>query len=181
MRRWIIGLTVATAALAVPTPARAQISDSDLALQIVATVRRDASLFTIFDDVSVAVNNRAVTLTGRVTMPYKRDQIAERVGKIDGVRSLTNRIQVLPVDRIDGELRQAIARNIYGNPSFWQYASMACPPIHIIVEHGRVTLTGVVNNQVERMLAFSLAQVDGVFDVKNQLRVDGQSQTSGPA
>ena len=51
---------------------------------------------------------------------------------------------------------------------------MACPPIHTIVEHGRVTLTGVVNNQVERMLAFSLAQVDGVFDVKNQLRVDRQ-------
>ena len=30
---------------------------------------------------------------------------------------------------------------------------MANPPIHIIVEDGRVTLTGVVNSNVERMLA----------------------------
>ena len=35
-----------------------------------------------------------------------------------------------------------------------------------------VTLTGAVDNQVERMLAFSLAQVPGVFSVKNNLVVD---------
>jgi hypothetical protein len=29
-----------------------------------------------------------------------------------------------------------------------------------------------VNNEVERTLAYALAQVDGVLSVKNQLRID---------
>ena len=31
--------------------------------------------FTIFDDVNAVVKDGAVTLTGKVTMPYKRDEI----------------------------------------------------------------------------------------------------------
>ena len=45
---------------------------------------------------------------------------------------------------------------------------MANPPIHIIVEEGRVTLTGVVNSDVERMLARSLATGRGELSVKNE-------------
>jgi osmotically-inducible protein OsmY len=42
------------------------------------------------------------------------------------------------------------------------------------VEHGRVTLTGVVNNNVERMLARSLASAFGAFSVQNELRTDAE-------
>jgi len=35
-----------------------------------------------------------------------------------------------------------------------------------------VTLTGQVADETERVLAFSLAQVSGVADVQNQLRID---------
>ena len=35
--------------------------------------------FTIFDDVDAKVVDGVVTLTGRVTMPYKRDDIMKRV------------------------------------------------------------------------------------------------------
>ena len=90
-------------------------------------------------------------------MPYKKDDIGKRVAGIDGVREVQNNIEVLPVSSYDDQLRHRIARAIYGNPSFWNYAAMANPPIHIIVENGRVTLTGVVNSNVERMLARSLA------------------------
>jgi osmotically-inducible protein OsmY len=55
---------------------------------------------------------------------------------------------------------------------------MANPPIHIVVEHGRVTLTGVVNNNVERMLARSLATTFGAFSVKNDLRTDAEMQVA---
>jgi BON domain len=133
--------------------------------------------FTIFDDVNARIDNGLVTLTGKVTMPYKKDDIGKRVARIDGVREVQNRIEVLSVSSYDEELRYRIARAIYGNPSFWNYAAMANPPIHIIVDRGRVTLTGVVNSNVERMLARSLATGFGELSVVNDLRTDEEVRT----
>jgi hyperosmotically inducible protein len=132
------------------------------------------SRITIFDDINIAVDGGVVTLTGKVTMPYKKDDIGRRVSRIDGVREVQNRIDVLPVSPHDDDLRYRVARAIYGNPSFWNYAAMANPPIHIIVERGRVTLTGVVNSNVERMLARSLATGWGELSVTNELRTDAE-------
>ena len=132
------------------------------------------SRFTIFDDVNISVENGLVTLTGKVTMPYKKNDIARRVTDVNGVREVMNQLEVLPVSPFDEELRLRIARAIYGNPSFWTYAAMANPPIHIIVEHGKVTLTGVVNSNVERMLARSLATGWGELSVTNYLRTDAE-------
>ena len=81
---------------------------------------------------------------------------------------------MLPVSIFDDELRFRIARAIYGNPSFWHYAAMANPPIHIVVENGNVTLTGVVNSNVERALARSLAVGFGAFSVTNDLKTDAE-------
>ena len=103
------------------------------------------------------VDDGVVTLTGKVTMPYKSNDIEKRVAKLTGVKQVSNRIEVLPVSQFDDELRFGIARAIYGNSNFWGYGSMVNPPIHIIVEHGHVTLEGVVNSNVDRMLARSIA------------------------
>jgi hyperosmotically inducible protein len=130
--------------------------------------------FTIFDDVGASVDQGVVTLTGKVTMPFKAKEIAKRAEKVDGVTKVINKIEVLPVSIYDDELRYEIARAIYGNPSFWQYAAMANPPIHIIVDRGRVTLTGVVNSNVERMLARSIATSFGAFEVNNDLKTDAE-------
>jgi hyperosmotically inducible protein len=130
--------------------------------------------FTVFDDVSASVVDGVVTLTGRVTMPYKRNDLERRVSNISGVRAVQNKIEVLPVSRFDDELRYRIARAIYGNPTFWHYAAMANPPIHIVVERGQVTLSGVVNSNVERALARSLATGFGEFSVKNELKTDAE-------
>jgi hyperosmotically inducible protein len=130
--------------------------------------------FTIFDDVNARIEQGVVTLTGKVTMPYKKNDIGRRIAGIDGVREVQNNIGVLPASSYDDQLRQRIARAIYGNPSFWNYAAMARPPIHIIVEGGRVTLTGVVNSNVERMLARSLATGFGELSVESELRTDAE-------
>ena len=140
----------------------------------VATSVERYTQFTIFDDVSANVKDGVVTLTGKVTMPYKRDDIARRVAKIDGVRSVTDRIDVLPVSQFDDQLRMRIARSIYGNANFWNYGIMPNPPIHIVVEHGRVTLTGVVQSNVDRMLARSLATQFGALSVTNDLKTDAE-------
>jgi len=132
--------------------------------------------FTIFDSVDANVKDGVVTLTGRVTMPYKKDAIEKRVAKIDGVRQVRDEITVLPVSQFDDRLRYRIARAIYGNSNFWNYGSMANPPIHIIVESGHVTLDGVVNSNTDRMLARSIASSFGAFSVTNDLKTDVEMQ-----
>ena len=120
-------------------------------LKDVATSVQRYTQFTIFDDVNASVKDGVVTLSGKVTMQYKRDDIAKRVAKIDGVREVRNQITDLPVSQFDDELRYRIARAIYGNSNFWNYAIMPNPPIHVVVENGRVTLTGVVNSRATRI------------------------------
>ena len=94
-------------------------------------------------------------------------------GFLDGMKQYPD-IEVLPVSIYDDELRQKIARAIYGNSAFWRYAAMVNPPIHIIVERGRVTLTGVVGSEVDRALARSLATGRGELSVANELRTDAE-------
>jgi hyperosmotically inducible periplasmic protein len=169
-----VGLLAAALALTAQS-ALAQIERKDLQVfnDISKTVNQYA-FFTIFDDVNANVENGTVTLTGKVTMPYKRNEIEKRIAKVDGVQQLVNHLEVLPVSTFDDQLRYRIARSIYRNSNFWNYAIMANPPIHIIVEHGRVTLTGVVNSNVDRMLARSLATQFGAMSVKNELKTDAE-------
>lgn len=134
--------------------------------------------FTIFDSVEAEVANGHVVLSGAVTMPYKKDDIERRAKSVNGVQSIENKIDVLPVSSMDDELRFRVARAIYGNSSFWNYAAMANPPIHIIVNRGRVTLVGVVNSNVERQLARSLATGFGEFEVKNELKTDAEMRVA---
>ena len=143
-------------------------------LKDVATAVTRYVHFTIFDDISASVKDGAVTLTGNVTMPYKKDDIDKRIAKIDGVKSVVDHVGVLPVSQFDDELRARIARRIYGNSSFWNYGIMPNPPIHIIVAHGRVTLTGVVNSEVDRMLAKSIASQAGALSVTSELKTDAE-------
>jgi osmotically-inducible protein OsmY len=174
MRKGLWALVASVALMApVESVEAAQPKDFRIANDVVAAVNR-YSQFTVFDDVSVGVDNGIVTLHGKVTMPYKRTDIEKRVAAVNGVREISNKITVLPVSTLDDGLRSRIARSIYGNSNFWDYAIMRNPPIHIVVERGHVTLTGVVRSNVDRMLARSLATQFGAFSVTSQLRTDAE-------
>ena len=129
---------------------------------------------TIFDSISASVDDGRVVLSGWVTMPYKRDDLERRVRKVDGVLTVDNKIGVLPVSAFDDDLRFRISRAIYGHSLFWNYANMTNPPIRIVVNRGRVTLEGVVQSNVERMLARSLASGFNAFEIKNSLKTDAE-------
>jgi len=131
--------------------------------------------FTVFDSVDASVKDGVVTLTGRVTMPFKKDDIEKRVAKVDGVREVRDEISVLPVSQFDDQIRYRVARAIYTNPNFWNYAILADPPIHVVVEHSRVTLTGTVQSEVEKALARSIATSQfGVMSVTSNLRTEAE-------
>jgi hyperosmotically inducible protein len=162
------------------TPARAEAMTTDMQIrnEVEQTLSRYA-LYTIFDDVQGTIRNGVVTLTGHVTAPYKASEMANLVKRVSGVREVDNKIETLPVSTFDDELRVGIARAIYRNPTFWNYAIQPNPPIHIIVDHGHVTLTGVVNSNVERMMAESIARsADGVFSVENDLKLENDVRES---
>ena len=156
--------------------ARAGTAPGPQLLEDVAGAVRSYPSFTIFDDVGVDVNGGVVTLTGHVTMAHKRADIETRVQRISGVQSVQNGIKVLPASQFDRDLRYRVARAIYGDSRFYHYASMANPPIHIVVENGRVTLTGVVASEVERVLARSLASGNGALSVTCELRTNSAAQ-----
>jgi len=163
---------------ALAAPGAAQERKSLQVFNDISTQVNRYTQFTIFDSVEASVADGHVVLTGWVTMPFKKTDIERRVARVDGVTSVKNDIQVTPVSQFDDELRFRIARAIYGHSSFWNYAAMANPPIHIVVVRGHVTLTGVVNSNVERVLARSLAVGFGSFEVKNQLKTDAEMRES---
>lgn len=171
-----ISAALIIACLAVPASAGAADRKDLQVLNDVLKQVNTYAMFTIFDDVSASVDNGAVTLTGKVTMPYKRTDIAKRVAKVDGVLEVQNLIGVLPVSPFDSDLRYQIAKAIYGHPSFWMYATMLVPPIHIVVEQGHVRLTGVVNSEVDRMLARSLASQSQAFSVESELKTEAEAK-----
>lgn len=166
---------VSSTSLASATPLK---NDEMLANEIAKQVRNYV-FYTIYDDVQGSVHDGVVTLSGKVTMPYKASEIGKLVARVPGVREVDNKISTLPVSTFDDELRVAIASQIYRDPLFWNYAIQVNPPIHVVVENGHVTLTGVVNSEVERRTAERVARTTfGVFSVDNRLRLDSEMRST---
>jgi hyperosmotically inducible protein len=154
-------------------------SDETLAEAIAARLRRYV-FFSVFDDVNVEVSDGVATLTGFVTMPYKSQAMTKLASRVAGVQAVADKIEVLPVSGFDDSLRYTIAVRIYNDPLFWNYAIQVDPPIHVIVQHGRVTLTGVVLSEVERRKAeVSTRGVFGAISVENQLRLERGASSEG--
>jgi len=175
MLKHVAALLVTLALFGSSTAAAQDRKDLQIFRDISSQVNRYTQ-FTIFDNIDASITQGRVVLSGSVTMPFKKDDIERRVRSVAGVTAVDNNIEVLPVSQFDDELRYRIARAIYSNASFWNYAAMANPPIHIVVNRGHVTLAGVVQSNVEKMLARSLAAGFGSFEVKNELKTDAEVQ-----
>ncbi len=127
----------------------------------------------VFDDLSYQIDGSTVTLMGQVTKPTLKSDAGNVVRHIEGVTQVINNIEVLPLSPMDDRIRRATFRAIYGRGQLAdRYAYQAVPAIHIIVNNGHVTLTGVVGNQTDKNIAGIQANsVSGVFSVSNNLRV----------
>jgi hyperosmotically inducible periplasmic protein len=150
-------------------------TDQQVADEIAKEVRSFV-FYDIFDWIEGTVNNGVVTLKGEVREPWRKDDYARLAEDVSGVKEVRNDIEVLPTSIYDDQLRVAAARAIYGHPSFRRYAHRALPPIHIIVENGRIELEGSVATQLERQLAETLVRSNVMsFEVMNNLKVDQES------
>ena len=128
----------------------------------------------VFDNLSYKVDaDGTVTLMGQVVLPTLKSDAENAVKRIEGVEKVVNNLEVLPTSINDDRIRRDVYRSIYGNDVLSQYQVRAVPPIHIIVNNGRVALEGVVSRAMDKQIAGVQANsVSGVFSVANNLRVE---------
>jgi hyperosmotically inducible protein len=163
-----ISLAVALAVLTVPMFASTTRSLPDEVRHQLVTL----PYYSVFDDLGYNVNNGVVTLYGAVRQPWLKSDAERAVKHISGVTQVINNIKVLPLSPMDNRIRAAEYRAIFGFGGLYRYAMGANPSVHIIVDNGHVTLTGVVANQADKNVAYIRANgVPGVFSVTNDLRV----------
>jgi hyperosmotically inducible protein len=171
VRSLAAALWFATGALAAEETSR-----SDKAIQKdVADAILNYPYYTVFDSIDLDVHDGVVVLSGSVREPYRKTDIEKRVERVAGIRELRNEIRVQPVSISDDRLRYELVRAIYGHDLFSRYALWADPPVRIVVENGRVTLTGYVSSRVEQVAVGSIARSTLAFSVDNRVRIEGPS------
>jgi len=128
--------------------------------------------YSVFDHVVCSVDGDKVTLSGQVLRPTLKADAETAVRNLEGVGTVTNQIEVLPVSPRDDELRRGIYRAIFEDAVLARYAVQPVPPIHIIVKNGAVTLEGWVESDADKKLAASkVSGVANLAGMKNDLLV----------
>jgi hyperosmotically inducible protein len=167
-------------AAALPQEAKHQRNDAKYVEKLYKEVRHQLVMlpwYSVFDNLAYQVEGDKVTLYGQVTRPTLKSDAEAAVKSIEGVASVVNNIEVLPLSPMDDQLRRSLFRAIYGDAGLSRYAVQAVPSIHVIVKNGNVTLEGVVDNETDKNIANLRANgVPNVFSVKNNLVVAGDGK-----
>jgi osmotically-inducible protein OsmY len=122
--------------------------------------------------VGIEVEEGVVRLSGWVENPFKRDEIEERLARVDAIRDVHNDLRVQGFSQGDVRLRLEIHGKIYADPLFERWAGLPDPPVRVFVERGRATLVGTVGSMVERVAAGMIARGTLAFTVNNQVKVE---------
>lgn len=203
---WLIASVTGLVLLA-PSAIPQQQAMNDAQQQAVLKIARDVRKqivsnprYGVFDSINFGIQGTdTVILRGYASRPVLKSDIENSVKRIEGVKSLKNEIEVLPLSNLDDRVRAAVYGSIYSYAPLQKYTanrgggsrmpSVARaaggitndPPIgfhaiHIIVKNGNVILTGVVDSDSDLAMAEMRAnQVPGVFSVTNELQVAGKS------
>jgi osmotically-inducible protein OsmY len=120
------------ALLAALSPA-APIQDDEAAdSEIVRQVRREMAAlptYGVFDLLTVQVNERGlVSLGGYAYDPSLPEAAEKAVKKVEGVREVDNKIEVLPTSTSDEKIRREVYREIYLDSYLSRYGRADAPP-----------------------------------------------------
>jgi len=175
MKRWTPTITMSAAMLLASSVSMWAIPQGNNA-QIAEQIRKEIvtlPFYSIFDNVEFQLNDGALELSGEVYRPVMKGMIEKVAQRVTGVNSVVNNIEILPLSPFDDRIRVALARQLYGNQVFTRLSIQAVPPVHIVVKNGNVTLEGVVNSELQKNVAFHVANgIHGVFSVTNNLRTE---------
>ena len=179
----------------------AQQKDSTSILRMAEAVRKQLVTlpqYGVFDDLHFAIKGSTVILRGEASRPALKSAAENVVKKVEGVQTVENEIEVLPLSPNDDRIRAAVYRSIYSQPVLQRYTAnrgrqfssltrrtmgiTQDPPIgwhaiHIIVKNGNVTLKGAVQTSGDAAIAEMRANTTpGVFSVDNDLVVANQEK-----
>jgi hyperosmotically inducible periplasmic protein len=135
--------------------------------------------YSVFDSINFTLDGRKVTLTGQVLRHTLKEHAEAEVKSIEGVDTVVNQIEVLPVSATDDDLRRAVYRALYEDRILERYATQTVPPVHIIVKNGHVALEGTVESVSDKNLAGArAATVPNITGIKNDLQVHAKESAS---
>jgi hyperosmotically inducible periplasmic protein len=174
--RTVIALALAMLTIGAYTanaaPTRDQITDQQLLSKNVRHALVVLPWYSVFDNLEYTMNGTEVVLSGQVVRPVTKQDAEKSVQHVEGVTRVVNNITVLPLSNFDDQIRRAEYRAIFSQPGLARYSMGVVPSVHIIVNNGHVTLTGIVGNQMDYNIARIRAlSVPGVFSVTNNLRI----------
>jgi osmotically-inducible protein OsmY len=181
------GRSVSRRALAALAAVSVTLSAGSLRADEAPLVRKDSEIrkdvadrilrypwYGVFSSVEAGVADGVVILRGSVNQPWYKTDIEKSVAKVPGVKEVRSEIAVQSLSFFDDRLRRELYYRIYGDERFVQYASWAHPPVRIIVDRGRVTLTGYIGSAVEQQLLGHIARGTLAFAVDNQVKLESE-------
>ncbi len=180
---------------------QAKQQDSTPVLRMAEAIRKQLVTlpqYSVFDDLHFAIKGSTVILRGEASRPTLKSAAENVVKKVEGVQTVENEIEILPLSPNDDRIRAAVYYNIYSHPAMLRYTANRGPQflsltrrtmgitqdppigwhaIHIIVKNGNVTLKGAVLNSGDAAIAGMRANTTpGVFSVDNDLVVANQEK-----
>jgi osmotically-inducible protein OsmY len=123
-----------------------------------------------FDFISFTMVGEDVILTGWTVRQTNRSEAYNRIKMIEGVKGIVNNIEILPLGRMDMDIRAATRAALQRHLSryFWGSGS----DIKIVVKNGNIILLGNVASKADSDIATIQANsVPLAFHVFNLLRI----------
>jgi hyperosmotically inducible protein len=173
---------ITDASIAAGDPARKLLDvrtyKADRSAQLQEKIRHELAMMPYisnFDFISFTQNGPDVILSGWTVRSTNRDTAARVVKDIDGVETVVNNIEVLPLGSMDMQIRAAARAALQRQLSryFWGSGS----DIKIVVKRGQIILLGTVSRKADSDIAFIQCNtVPGAFKVFNLLRVQSSDK-----
>ncbi len=156
------------------TPAAAldtEIEDKDITLALRQQLINDEMVSAHLIDIETI--DGIVTLSGTVNHILANDRAAKIAQSLKGVRSVINKLNVVPVSRPDEEIQADIVTALMKDPA------TEALDILVEVENGQVTLDGTVETWAEKQVAEKVAKgVEGVTAVMNTISFEFPEERS---
>jgi osmotically-inducible protein OsmY len=161
--RRVKGVRAIAQEIEIRLPNEKKTSDDQIAKRALDIIAWDSTIPE--DKLQVKVEGGFVTLSGQVDWHYQRTDAEFSVRKLEGIKGLSNQIQVKPraqASDVKNLIESALKRN----------AELEAGSIKVSVVNGRVTLDGKVNAWYERELAERMAwSAPGVVSVEDHINI----------
>jgi len=157
------GVTAVAQDIEIHFPGDPKTSDDEIAARAVKILQWHMAVPA--SRISIKVDHGVVTLTGDVDWYYQKARAEEDIRRLGGVREVLNEINVV-IGLHAEEIRQQI------NAALERRSNLDLNAITVVVDGGKVTLTGKVDGEEDRITAERVAwSARGVSEVINLLRI----------